>query len=55
MIFFMLINLKLLTIADFFSLNIAEHEHFSDNNSWHFHVYKQRKCSRSAELSMKKV
>ena len=29
--FFMLINLKLLTIADFFLLNIAENEIFSAN------------------------
>ena len=47
--FGLLINLKLLTIATSFSLNIAEHENFSANknenanNSWHFHIYWQRK------------
>ena len=47
--FVLLINLKLLTIAMFFLLNIAEHENFSvnkyenANNSWHFHIYKQKK------------
>ena len=46
---FMLINLKLLTIANSFLLNIAEHEIFSANkyenanNSWRFHIYWQRK------------
>ena len=39
------INLKLLTIANSFLLNIAEHENFSANEyenanyGWHFHVY----------------
>ena len=71
----LLINLKLLTIPNSFLLNIAEHEIFSANkyenanNSWHFHIYLQRKfhaqlafsyllaekISCSAELSMKKV
>ena len=43
--FVMLINLKLLTIANFFLLNITEHEHFSANKyenanlSWNFHIY----------------
>ena len=43
--FFMLINLKLLTIANSFLLNIAEHENFSANKyenanyCWHFHIY----------------
>ena len=43
--FFMLVNLKLLTMPIFFLLNIAEHENFSANkyenanNSWHFHIY----------------
>ena len=43
--FGMLINLKLLTIANSFYLYIAEHEIFSANkyenanNSWHFHIY----------------
>ena len=41
----MLINIKLLTIANSFLLNIAEHEFFSANkyenanNSWHFRIY----------------
>ena len=43
--FVLLINLKLLTIAYSFLLNIAEHEIFSvnkyenANNSWHFRIY----------------
>ena len=43
--FVLLINLKLLTIANSILLNIAEHEIFSANkyenanNSWHFHIY----------------
>ena len=47
--FVLLINLKLQTITNSFSLNIAEHEIFSANkyenanNSLHFHIYLQRK------------
>ena len=47
--FVLLINLILLTIANYFLLNIAEHEIFSANKyenaneSWHFHIYWQRK------------
>ena len=48
--FVLLMNLKLLTIANSFLLNIAEHEIFSANkyenanyenanHSWHFHIY----------------
>ena len=43
--FVLLIDLKLLTTANSFWLNIAEHEIFSANkcenanNSWHFHIY----------------
>ena len=43
--FFMLINLKLLTMPNYFLLNIAEHENFSANKyenanyCWHFHIY----------------
>ena len=43
--FFLLINLKVLTTANSFLLNIAEHENFSANkyenanSSWHFHFY----------------
>ena len=43
--FVMLINLRLLTIANSFLLNIAEHENFSANKyenanyCWHFHIY----------------
>ena len=43
--FVLLINLKLLTIARSFLLNIAKHEIFSANkyenanNSWYFHIY----------------
>ena len=58
--FSLLINLKLLIIANSFLLNIAEHEIFSvnkyenANNRWHFHIYLLRKFQCSAELSMKK-
>ena len=43
--FVLLLNLKLLTIANSFLLNIAEHENFSANKyenanyCWHFHIY----------------
>ena len=43
--FVLLINLKLLTVANSFLLNIAEYENFSANkyenanNSWYFHIY----------------
>ena len=43
--FFMLINLRLLTIAISLVLNIADHEHFSANKyenanyCWHFYIY----------------
>ena len=43
--FVLLINLKLLTIASYFLVNIAKHENFSANkyenanNCWHFHIY----------------
>ena len=43
--FFMLMNLKLLTMPNSFLLNIAEHENISANkyenanNSWHFLIY----------------
>ena len=45
MIFALLINLKLLTTANSFLLNTAEHENFSANKyenanyCWHFHIY----------------
>ena len=47
--FILLINLKFLTIANSFLLNIAEHENFSANKyenanyCWHFHIYEQIK------------
>ena len=47
--FVLLINLKLLTIANSVLLNTAEHENFSANKyenanyCWHFHIYWQRK------------
>ena len=47
--FVQLINLKLLTIANSFLLNIAEYENFSANKyenanyCWHCHIYLQRK------------
>ena len=43
--FVLLINLKLLTNANSFLLNIADHEKFSANKyengnyCWHFHIY----------------
>ena len=38
--FVLLVNLKLLIIANSFLLNIAEHENFSANKyCWHFHIY----------------
>ena len=42
--FVLFINLKLLTVANSFLLNIAEHENFSANKyenanyCWHFHI-----------------
>ena len=45
MTFFMLTDLKILTTANSFLLNIAEHEIFSANKyenanfCWHFHIY----------------
>ena len=64
--FFMLINLKLLTIANSLLLNLAEHEIFSANKyenanyCWHFHIYIYIYIYMlaeiiSAELSMKNV
>ena len=53
--FVLLINPKLLIIASFFLLNIAEHENFSAyryadaNYCWHCHIYLQRKVH--AQLS----
>ena len=43
--FFLLINLKLPTVANSFKLYIAEHENFSSNKyenanyCWHFHIH----------------
>ena len=57
----LLINLKLLTTAIFFLLNIAEHELFfadeyeNGNYFWHFSYLLAKKISWSAELSVKKV
>ena len=60
--FSLLINLKLLIIANSFLLIIVEHEKFSANKyenanyCWHFQIYLLAgKFSCSAELSMKKV
>ena len=45
MTFFMLINLRLLTMPNSFLLNLAEHENISANKyenaiyCWHFHIY----------------
>ena len=59
--FVQLINLKLLTIANSFLLNIAEHENKSAdkyenaNYCWHFLYLLAEKISCSAELRMKIV
>ena len=59
--FFMLINLKLLTMTNSFLLNIAEHENFSANILINmkmplaFSYLLAEKISCSAKLSMKKV
>ena len=39
----LLINLKLLIITNSLLLNIAEHENFSANYCWHFHI-EHEKC-----------
>ena len=54
--FVLLINLQLLTIANCFLLNIAEHENFPANkyeNAFSYLLAGDISCS--AELSMKKV
>ena len=52
--FVLLINLKLLTIANSFLLNIAEHENFSAYKyCLHFHFFREN--FMLAELNMKKV
>ena len=54
--FVLLINLKLLTIANAFFLNIAEHKNFSANKYENAnYIFISREISCSAELSMKKV
>ena len=58
--FVLLLVLKLLTIANSFLLNMAEHENFSANkyenaNKLAFSYLLVEKISCSAELSMKKV
>ena len=50
---FMLINLKLLTIAKSFLLNITEHELFSANILAYLNLLEE-KISSTAKLSMKK-
>ena len=58
--FVLLITFKLLTIANSFLLNIAEHGNLSANKyenanyCWHFHILLAEKISCLAELSMKK-
>ena len=59
--FVLLINLKLLTIANSNLLNMAVGDNFSANKyenanyCWHFHIFLAEKISCSAELSMKYV
>ena len=57
--FFMLINLKLLTIANSVLLIIAKHEQFSadkyENAKYSFSYLLAEKISCSAELSVKNV
>ena len=52
--FVLLINLKLLTIANSFLLNIAENEKFSaneyENANWHFGFYQQRNFEHEKSL-----
>ena len=57
---FVLINLKLLIIANSFLLNVAEHDNFSLINMKMptivgISIFVSREISCSAELSMKKV
>ena len=58
--FVLLINLKLLTSANSFLHNMAEHENFSankyenDNFCWHFHIYLQRKFHAQLNWAWKK-
>ena len=54
--FFILINLKQLTIANSFLLNIAERENFSANKYKNaIFIFISREKFMSAEFSMKKV
>ena len=60
--FFLLINLKLLTVANFILQNIAKHEIFyvnkyeNVNYCWYFlYLVAENISSYIAELSMKKV
>ena len=55
--FVLLINPKLLAVANSFSLNIAEHENFSANKFENANISNllAEKISCSAELSMNKV
>ena len=54
--FSLLINFKLLTIANSVLLNIAEYEYFSTdkyetvNYYWHLHIYQQRKFPMGYKL-----
>ena len=58
--FFMLISLKLLTIANSFLLNLADRENFyaykyeNANFCWHFHIYWQRKFYAQLSWAWKK-
>ena len=58
--FVLLINIKLLIIANSFLRNIAEHEIFSAdkyenaNFCWHFHIYYQRKFNAQLSWAWKK-
>ena len=58
--FVLVMNLKLLTIANSFLLNIAEHENFSANKyenanySWHFHILLTKNFSIFLEISKSK-
>ena len=58
--FVLLMNLKLLAIANSFLLNIPEHENFSANKyenancCWHFHIYYQRKFHAQLSWAWKK-
>ena len=59
--FVLLINLKLLTIANSFLLDIAKLENFSSNKyenakyCWYFHIYQQTNIHAQLSWAWKKI